>query len=595
MLIHLTTSLELELELVKSFDEAAYEPQPLATQKSGDHSTRLSRHPTNVSELSKIVTAIKDDHQLDNEELASYKDRFPEQMLVEQLDISSKYAESEPGTDDVTEDTKEDHPMDGIFAFWQAFLVMLQICSTWGVNAAFGVFLNFYLDSDSFPGASMYDYALMGGIIVCLAQSLAPFSILLVKLLGQTQVLAVGILIQTLAYMLASICTEFWQVFICEGVMVGLSFAMIFIPATLILPTWFDKRKSAAMGLAVAGAGLGGVVFSLSLNKVIQETGDQKWALRMVGFITFGVSLFASFFLRPRNKHKIPKLKYKHTLTKEYLMVNIRAIFDFRPFKTYPFALLAIWFGIVVMAYVIVLYSFTTYATGIGLSRDQASNLLAVLNAAQVIGRPSIGQIGDACGRYNTSAFFCAYIAILIFAFWMHATTYAELIVLAIIMGGPVGIGSTMSQSLALDSLQLIGQSEKLPAVWTTLNIVVGLFSLPSEVICLKLKTTGKANNFAHAQIYAGSCFLAGLLIVLVNREWAVRQVFKNRRRQAMNVLNAKENTTQNMDYDEEKDEDGATELEDCTLLEARIDRYNRLLGRSPIMFFVRMFYPLRV
>lgn len=591
MLLYLTTSLELELELEKS-GGFPYEPRPLSTHKPCDQSSRLSRHATNISELSKIVSAIKDEHNLDNKELESYRDRFPEQTLMEQLEITSRLAESEMGRDDVSEETQDDHPIDGIFAFWQAMLVLLQIFSTWGVNAAFGVFLNFYLGSDAFPGASMYAYALMGGVVVCLAQSLAPISVLLVKLFGQSQVLAVGILIQTLGYMLASICTEFWQIFLCEGVMAGLSFTMIFIPGTLILPTWFDKRKSAAMGLAVGGAGLGGVVFSLALNKVIQQTGDQKWALRMTGFITFAVSLFASYFLRPRNNHKPPKVSYKVTLTRQYLMTNLRAIFDLSAFKSYHFVLLATWFGVVVMAYVIVLYSYATYATQIGLSKVQASNLLAILNAAQVIGRPLLGQIGDGCGRYNTAGFICAYIGILIFGFWMNATTYAELIVLAILMGGPVGVGSTMAQSLALDSLELIGHSQKLPAVWSTFNIVVGLFSLPAEFIGLKLKTTGRSNNFAHAQIYAGCCFFGGLLILLVNREWAVRHVFKNRREQAMCALSTREGTLKNAEYcpGEEFADD-----EDCALLQARIDRYNRLLGNSVLMYFVRMCYPLRI
>lgn len=592
MLICLTTSLELGLELSKSA-VLDYNPQPLSIQKSNEEKPGLSRHATNVSELSKIITAIKDDHQLDNEEFESYKDRFPEQMLMEQLEISSRYGEPEPDSEDATEEVKDDHPIDGIFAFWQAFLVMLQIFSTWGVNAAFGVFLNYYLDSNSFPGASMYDYALMGGVIVFLAQFLAPLSVLLVKLFGQTQILTVGIIIQTLGYLLASICTEFWQVFICEGVMVGLSFTMIFIPGTLILPTWFDKRKSAAMGLAVAGAGLGGVVFSLALNKVIQDTGDQKWALRMTGILTFAVSTFATTFLRPRNKHKMQKIKYRDTLTKLNLMMCLKTIFDLSAFRSYHFVLLALWFGLVVMAYVIVLYSYTTYATSIGLSRDQASNLLAILNAAQVIGRPSMGQIGDACGRYNTAAFFCAYVGILIFAFWMNATTYAELLVLAIMVGGPLGVGSTMTQSLALDSLELIGKAEKLPAVWTTLNIVVGLFSLPSEVIGLSLKTTGRSNNYAYAQTYAGVCYLAGLLIMLVNREWAVRHVFIKRRKQTVDALSTNESAYQDTEHDCEKEE--TVEYEDCEILQARIERYNRLLGNTPLMFFVRMLYPIRI
>lgn len=584
MLISPTSS----LGLTKS-EDLNYDPQPFAEQKSvHSQSFSLSRKSTNVSELSKIVTAIKDDHEQDNEELEDYRNRFPEQILVEQLEISSKPAESEKGGDDASEETMEDHPVDGLFAFWQAFLVMLQILSTWGVNAAFGVILDYYLDSNAFPGTSMYAYALMGGAIVFLAQFLAPISVLLVKFFGQTKVFVVGIILQTGGYVIASICKKFWQMLLCEGIMIGLSFTLIYLPGTFNIPTWFDKRKSAAMGIAVSGTGLGGVIFSLSVHKVIQDTGDQKWALRMMGIITFIISSFATVFMRPRNDHRTQK----PSLNMENLITNLRSIVDFTEFRQYPFVLLAFWFGIVVMSYVIVQYSFANYATDIGLTSAQASNLLAILNGAQVIGRPAMGQLGDAWGRYNTAGFVCAYVGILIFAFWMVATTYAELIALAILLGLAVGVGSTMTQSLALDSLDLIDRANKLPAVWSIMNISVGLFSLPAEVIALKLKTTGKANNFKNAQIYSGCCLFAGVLIILVNREWSVRQVFRRRLNEATDQLNTNWNTEENVTPDQEK---GYVEGVDDSLLQGRIDRYNHLLKNSPSMFFVRMFYPLRV
>lgn len=578
------------LELIDS-DRLTYEPQRLSTQKSTDIlSLRLSRNPTNVSELTRIITGIKDDLQIDNEDLESYKDRFPEQKLAELLEISSRYAGSEAlsESENASQETK-DHPIDGPFAFLQAFLVMLQMLSTWGVNAAFGVILDYYLDSNSFPGTTMYEYALMGGAIVFLAQVLAPLTVFLIKFCGQKKVLSVGIILQTAGYILASICKEFWQVFICEGIMIGLSFTLLFIPGTFILPTWFDKRKSAAMGLAVAGSGLGGVVFSLSLNKVIQETGNQKWGLRMIGIVTFTVSSIATIFMRPRND----STNQRPPFTKKNVMIHLKAIFDFSEFKQYPFILIAVWFGITVMSYVIILYSFANYVTGIGLSTAQASNLVAIINAAQVVGRPLMGQIGDTWGRYNTTGILCAYAGILVFAFWMNATTYAELIVLSIMVGLAIGVGSTMAQSLVLDLLEVIGRESKLPAAWSAMNIVVGLFTLPAEVIGLALKTTGKKNNFVDAQIFSGCCYFFSLLIILVIREWNVRQVLHNRKKKAIEQLD-----TIHEDYgaaDAGLGEEKVHDFEEILLLQARIDRYDHLLGKTPLKYLMRMVYPIRV
>lgn len=576
--------------LTTSSDLSKSEDEFVAQQLSGGEidSAPLTRHSTNVSELSRILTGLRDDYEQDAAEFELYKSRpVPEEALIEQLELVSPKSER----DDILEKLEQDdHPIDGAFAFWQAVLAMLMVFSTWGANAAFGVFLNYYLTTNSFPGATQYDFALMGGVIVFLAQILAPMTVLLVRIFGQTPVHLTGICLQTLGYFLAAECTKLWQVFLCEGVLVGFSFSLIFIPGTLVLPTWFDKQRATAMGIAVAGAGLGGLVFSLSLNKIIQETGDQRWALRMVGFITLAVSLFGGTFLRVRTPKKS---KFKDRFNKDFIIKNFKIVFDFRCFDNYPIITVGVWFGVVLIGYIIILYSFSSFATSIGLSHTQGSNILAILNASQVVGRPLIGNIGDFTGRANTSVAISIYVIILIFAFWFNTTTYPALIVLSVLMGSAVGVGSTMAQALAGDVLAKMGRHEKLPAAWGGLNIIVSCFCLPAEVIALKLRRPHSNHAYAHTQIFTGCCFLMGLILMLVCREWLVRKTFESRRSQAQETLNSRHNMhlrrqeTPEVEDDEEKDND--------QLLQARVERYDRLLGGLLIYFIIRMFYPLRV
>lgn len=520
VLRYLTTTLDSKL------GDSGLDPQPLSPGDTDLVSTPLSRHSTAISEVSRILTALRDDHEQDVADFERYKSRpVPEETLLEQLDLVDL---------DAPEQEQEDHPIDGPFAFMQAFLVMLLVFSTWGANAAFGVFLNYYLTSDSFPTATQYDFALMGGIIIFLAQGLAPFSALALKVFGQRTLFMLGVLLQTLGYFLAAQCTQFWQVFICQGVLVGLSFAMIFIPGTLVLPTWFDKQRATAMGIAVSGAGLGGLVFSLALNQIIIKTGDQRWALRAVGFVTFATSLVGCTFLRVRLPKTVPR---RIRWSWSFVTANAKVIFDVRVFDNYPLVLVGLWFGVAVLGYAIVLYSISSYATLVGLSHTQSSNILAILNAGQVVGRPIVGNIGDYFGRNNTATGICLFVAILIYAFWINATTYGSLIALAAILGGPVGVGSTMAQSLAADILDKLGRAERLPAAWSGLNIMVAMCSLPSEVIALKLRRPDSAHQYEHTQIFTGSCFVFCMMLLLVNREWLVRKTFEARRMQALESL----------------------------------------------------------
>lgn len=575
-MLHDTTS-DHSLELTH---DAQFDPEPL-----GVH-TPLHRNSTNVLELSRIISALKDDHELDNEEFEKYRNRpVPEEVLLEQGTQISRQATKVEQEDDLGNLGDNDHPPDGAFAFWQAFLVMLMVFSTWGANAAFGVFLNFYMTNDSFKGADQYDFALIGGIVVFLAQFLAPLSIFCVRVFGPTPVHLTGVAIQTVAYFLAAQCTQLWQIYLCQGLLVGFSFSFVFLPGTVMLPTWFEKRKATSMGIAVAGAGLGGLVFSLSLNKLIEQTGSQKWPLRAVGFITLATSLFGTCFLRPRNNKKVD---LKVTLTKEFFRLNAKLIIAPSVFNNLPMIFVGCWFGIALMGYVIVLYSFSAYATSVGLSHTQSNNLLAILNAAQVVGRPIVGNLGDYFGRHTTACVFCTYVAILILAFWTEATSYTSLIVLAVLIGGPVGVGSTMAQSLAADVLAAQGRPEKLPAAWAGLNIIVSIFSLPSEVIALKLRqpSAGK-KSYYHSQIFTGCCFFFCLLLALTNREYLVRKTFESRRAHAEDVLRKQRNTYLTREALEKEN----SETEE--ILEGRIAWYNRLLGAKYAL--VRMFYPIRV
>lgn len=539
----------------------------------------LNRQSTHGSGLSQFVEAIRDEYRQDQEERRS--DLFFADGAFQEFDISSithvsseELRSIESSKESTHEESEEllEYPVDGKFALWQAFLAMLLLFLTWGANASFGVFLNFYMSHSTFPGATNYDFAIIGGIVVLLAQGLAPISWFLITMFGHTAVLLTGVFLQLAGYILASFSTQLWQLYCCQGVLVGASFSFLFISGTLVLPSWFDKRKATGMGICVSGAGLGGLIFSLVLNKVIAQTDDYRWPLRMMGFISLAVSLFAVCFLRPRNK------KTFCFNTDRISMQRIREIskvaFNFELLKSVHFVIIGVWYGLNFQVYVICMYSFSAYATSIGLSRSQANNLLAVLNAGQAIGRPLLGHIGDLAGRTNTAAFFSVYLAILILAFWRHAASYGSLLALSAILGIGIGISSVISQSLGADLLDIQERPHLMPASWTNLNIIVCTFSFTGEIITIALKDSDASNPYNHAQIYSGSALFLALLLLLLNREYLVRRKMVRRREHAGNVMDESDNKE---------------------LSVSRIRRYDWLLQKSITVYFIRMFYPMRV
>ena len=48
---------------------------------------------------------------------------------------------------------------------------------------------------------------------------------------------------------------------------------MIFYPATSALTTWFYAKRGMAFGIVVSGSSLGGVVYPIMIQRMINEVG----------------------------------------------------------------------------------------------------------------------------------------------------------------------------------------------------------------------------------------------------------------------------------------------------------------------------------
>ncbi|CAH2353416.1 uncharacterized transporter Esbp6p [[Candida] railenensis] len=573
-----------------------YEPYHLDTTVEAHYSKSHQG-----SELLKIFSSAKDGHEFQTDYLPRAE---AEHSLARRLtnnegtQTESNYIASIKSTDQAqksknTSDLEnqsessncddKDPPKDEGFAWVVAVCAMLVEFCTWGSNAGYGVFLSYYISSGTFAGATQYDYALIGGMILCFAQFLAPVCVLCYRVFGPFYTTYFGIMLQTLGYLLASFATKRWQLYCTQGFLVGVSVSFVYLPATLMLSTWFEKRKATAMGIAVSGSGLGGVFFSLVVQKIMSETGDQKWALRMCAFVSGFVALIACSIMKPRNYKPLP---LKVTLTKEFIFGNAKTIFSVSVFRDYALVLLGIWFGISVLGYMLVLFSISSYGISVGLSANQGSILTAVMNAGQVIGRPSCGFMADKFGRFNFTIINCLVVTVLILAFWINSTSFGALLAFSVIIGSTIGVGSLYCQSLASDILQ---DMENLPAAWSGLNIIVSFFCIGTEDIAFALKKDGAVNPYLHTQIFGGVCFFVSALLLCIMREKVVRK-----------RIVASLDGDRKLHFEQSSLKrclKGFSQAEsELERIQMRIDRYELLTHHSSIKYyFIRMFYPMIV
>lgn len=210
----------------------------------------------------------------------------------------------------------------------------------------------------------------------------------------------------------------------------------VWLPAAPILAQWFSKKRSLAQGIASSGSGIVGVIFSVSTTYMIDNLG-LRWALRIIGLTSTVMLLVGTALIRDRNKNIKPEV---------------------HPFSTRLLKKKGVWLlmgfsATTVLAYIVVIYSFSAFAISIGLTQQQGGVAVALMNAGTAVVRPLMGILSDKCGRISTAFAITFLDSILAFAFWIPINSYATLLVFAFVIGGTGGV-YWVSTSLDIDVFQ---------------------------------------------------------------------------------------------------------------------------------------------
>ncbi|KAK5781707.1 MCT family MFS transporter PWA37_004608 [Arxiozyma heterogenica] len=481
-------------------------------------------------------------------------------------------------------------PPDKGYAWVMVFAVILVMLSSWGCNAAFGVFLSFYLTNGTFPNATKYDYAIIAGIPVALGQGLAPLGLILMRIIGLRTTMLVGTMFLLAGFLWASFATQLWELYVSQGVFIGISISLVANPPTTCIPGWFLKKRAAAMGLCYLGTGLGGLMYGLASNKMIQDYNGTSMCYRMLA-VTCTVSCLISIcIVKERIPSKITGLRSKKAIVMEF-----KKFFDIDVIKKPTVLLIAMWFNLAIFAYTLMVFTLSAYAVARGMSQHQGSTLTSLLNAGQTVGRPIMGLMGDKFGRVNVTSFLTCILCIYIFAFWIPAHTFVQLIFFSIMMGLSVGVANVMNSVLIAD---VVKPEEFLPA-WGFVTYSGSPLFLVSELIAQALTVPEKKNNpYIHTQIFTGFCFFGALLLSFVLREKVVTIKLQQEVKKIEDKINEYEKSDRLgscMNIIQETGENAGYDSNFLSKLEDTKDKYNHLLGSGWKNIIKRVTYPTKI
>lgn len=96
-----------------------------------------------------------------------------------------------------------------------------------------------------------------------------------------------------------SVCTTYWQLFLAQGVCMGIGNGCLFCPALATVSTYFNKKRSLAIGMTACGSATGGLIFPAMARQLLPTVGF-GWTIRAIGFVQLFGLVLANLGLKTR-------------------------------------------------------------------------------------------------------------------------------------------------------------------------------------------------------------------------------------------------------------------------------------------------------
>ncbi|KAK8208644.1 MFS transporter [Phyllosticta capitalensis] len=418
-------------------------------------------------------------------------------------------------------------PPNGGLRAWSVVLgsFLLQMSSFGYINAC-GIF-QFYYQEVLLPNKSSQQLAWITTLQVFLLFALGPPVGHLVDKYGSRPVIAPFAALGVLALGLLSLCKEYYQIMLCQGLLFGLATSGTTLPAVVSVSQWFSTKRGLAVGLASSGSSFGGVFFPIMVSKLIQNRGFPaavRWSALIVGVSLFiGVLCCASPFPSKRaqvqahrrdnvdveSKHSCgDSIKSKHSdddqdsisvdpprISNEPMADQNKiegSTTEQQPTKASGFSGLRhnafAWTAFVIGGFFCMWSLLAPFnylpemAVQNGMSVNLAQYTVSIANAGSMIGRVLPGKLSDHIGQFNVMCIVTAGSAITLLAFWLPLSFHpsnAGIVVFAVVYGfvsgGFVSLCSPCVIALVDGRLEDLGIKFGLGCICLALGALVGL------------------------------------------------------------------------------------------------------------------------
>lgn len=286
------------------------------------------------------------------------------------------------------------------------------------------------------------------------------------------------------ALLLTSRVHSIWLGYVTYGVGVGTAVACAYVPMVATVGGWFVRRRTTALGVAVAGIGAGTLTVAPLSERLIDAYGWRTTYV-VLGLAGAALLVIASFgATRPPVVVSAPPVPLREISRQRWFVVMYLAILLLSVSLFVPFVFIK------------------SYATDRGIDDGPATALVGLIGATSVVGRLGLGALGARLGALRLTQLSFVVLA-LSFSLWLVAgSSYAMLVVFAVVMGVAYGGFIALTPAAVADLYGTVGLGTVLGGLYTA-AAVGGLVGPP--VIGVVIDHISYAAGITVAMVVAGA------------------------------------------------------------------------------------------
>ena len=310
---------------------------------------------------------------------------------------------------------------------------------------------------------------------------------------------------------MVSLCKEYYQFFLAQGVFLGFSLPFLFIPAISVLPRHFSKNRSLALGIAVAGSSFGGVIWPIMLDQLLNKDNVSfGWTLRIVAFTMLPLLVVAIVTVRPPSDGgqsiKDPAEGQAEGQAEGPPSTQGHKT-DLSIVKSLTFWALCAGLGLCFLGLWSPLVFVASYAVNLGFPTSLSFYTVSMANGASLFGRILAGLLADRYGNFNVFSS-AALLSGVITLCWTAAKDVAGVVVWALAYGFTSGciisLQAPCAAQLATAETHgtVIGLAIGTVAIFGLVGLPIGAQLVPHGYLAISL--------FAGLTVIAGSILVFG-------------------------------------------------------------------------------------